>query len=192
MKYQREEVLLKAQEVFWQKGYLGTGMRDLQQALDMRPGSIYAGFGSKDGLFCEVLKLYSADAVSQFNHVAMQSAVLANLKELVIKTVFSDDSLLFKRRCLIVNTLSDSEALSQQVKDVALSELRVTEAAMLAVLKAAADNGELAEEKATPQWARWFQTQFVGIRQSASSSYDNTTIEWLIDKVFSDLSAPTH
>ncbi|MFQ3219797.1 MAG: TetR/AcrR family transcriptional repressor of nem operon, partial [Paraglaciecola sp.] len=41
-KFDREEVLEKAKNLFWEKGYLGTSTRELQNAIDMRPGSIYA------------------------------------------------------------------------------------------------------------------------------------------------------
>ncbi len=54
LKYNHAEVLNKATELFWQKGYQGTKMRDLQEHLDMRPGSIYAGFGSKEAIFLQV------------------------------------------------------------------------------------------------------------------------------------------
>ncbi|MDC9612019.1 TetR/AcrR family transcriptional regulator, partial [Pseudoalteromonas sp. GABNS16H] len=36
--------------LFWERGYAGASMKQIEQALDMRPGSIYATFGSKDGL----------------------------------------------------------------------------------------------------------------------------------------------
>ena len=47
MKYNQDEVIEKATVLFWQRGFQGAGMRDIQQALDMRPGSIYARFQSK-------------------------------------------------------------------------------------------------------------------------------------------------
>ena len=54
--YDREKVLDKALELFWAKGYHGTSLKDLEVALDMRPGSIYAAFGSKEALFTAVVQ----------------------------------------------------------------------------------------------------------------------------------------
>ena len=51
MKYDHDEIIEKATTLFWQRGFQAAGMRDIQQALDMRPGSIYARFQSKEGLF---------------------------------------------------------------------------------------------------------------------------------------------
>ncbi|MBC7184501.1 MAG: helix-turn-helix transcriptional regulator, partial [Marinobacter sp.] len=54
-RYDRKTALGKAVGLFWEKGYHGSSMKQIEQALDMRPGSIYATFGSKDGLFSEAL-----------------------------------------------------------------------------------------------------------------------------------------
>ncbi|MET8466379.1 TetR/AcrR family transcriptional regulator [Micromonospora zamorensis] len=52
-------------EVFRTKGYEGTSMRDLAEATGLGSGSIYAAFGSKDGLYLAVLDLYRQRARSR-------------------------------------------------------------------------------------------------------------------------------
>lgn len=54
-KFDRDDVIEKAKNLYWEKGYHATSMRNLQDVVDMRPGSIYAAFGSKDNLFKEAL-----------------------------------------------------------------------------------------------------------------------------------------
>ena len=58
-KFDRTEVVEKATNLYWEKGYHGTSMRDLQTTVDLRPGSIYAAFGSKDNLFKEAINHYA-------------------------------------------------------------------------------------------------------------------------------------
>jgi TetR/AcrR family transcriptional regulator, copper-responsive repressor len=48
-----------ARDLFWERGYDGTSMKDLVVALGMTPPSIYAAFGSKDGLYDRVLDCYA-------------------------------------------------------------------------------------------------------------------------------------
>jgi AcrR family transcriptional regulator len=57
--FDADEVLESALRVFWTKGYEGTTMADLSAATNLRPGSIYAAFGSKEGLFRQVVDRYS-------------------------------------------------------------------------------------------------------------------------------------
>src|SRR3954469_9833039 len=47
-----------AMEAFRRTGYEGTSMRDLAEATGLGSGSIYAAFGSKEGLFLAALDLY--------------------------------------------------------------------------------------------------------------------------------------
>jgi AcrR family transcriptional regulator len=50
----------QALEVFWERGYEGTSLSDLAQALGIKSASIYACFGSKENLFRQVMALYGA------------------------------------------------------------------------------------------------------------------------------------
>ena len=47
LKLDRDEVIEKVKDLYWEKGYHATSMRNLQDVVDMRPGSIYAAFGSR-------------------------------------------------------------------------------------------------------------------------------------------------
>ena len=45
--------------LFWERGYEGTSVADLANALDIGKPSLYAAFGSKEELFYESLDLYT-------------------------------------------------------------------------------------------------------------------------------------
>ncbi|MFC6016959.1 TetR/AcrR family transcriptional regulator [Plantactinospora solaniradicis] len=54
-----ERVLESALRLFWTRGYEGTTMADLSAATNLKAGSIYGAFGSKAGLFKQVVERYS-------------------------------------------------------------------------------------------------------------------------------------
>lgn len=54
--------LRQALDVFWERGYEGTSLNDLAQAMGIKSASIYACFGSKENLFRQVMALYGATA----------------------------------------------------------------------------------------------------------------------------------
>ena len=54
----KEDALDKAMTVFWRQGYEGASMADLTRAMGINPPSLYACFGSKEGLFNAVLERY--------------------------------------------------------------------------------------------------------------------------------------
>jgi AcrR family transcriptional regulator len=50
--------LRQALDLFWERGYEGTSLNDLAQAMGIASASIYACFGSKEDLFRKVMALY--------------------------------------------------------------------------------------------------------------------------------------
>jgi AcrR family transcriptional regulator len=55
-----EKALDSAMQIFWRKGYEGASMVDLTEAIGINSPSLYAAFGSKEGLFRAVLERYDA------------------------------------------------------------------------------------------------------------------------------------
>jgi AcrR family transcriptional regulator len=50
--------LRTALDLFWERGYEGTSLKDLAEAMGIASASIYACFGSKEDLFRKVMALY--------------------------------------------------------------------------------------------------------------------------------------
>jgi AcrR family transcriptional regulator len=57
--FDAEKALDRAMQVFWRKGYLGTSLSDLTDAMGINRPSLYAAFGNKKSLFRKVLDCYS-------------------------------------------------------------------------------------------------------------------------------------
>ena len=59
-----DHALAQALRVFWEKGYEGTSLNDLTEAMGITRPSLYAAFGNKDELFRKALDLYEAEKLS--------------------------------------------------------------------------------------------------------------------------------
>jgi AcrR family transcriptional regulator len=60
--FDTETALELATSLFWRKGYEGTSLSDLTEALGITRPSLYAAFGNKEALFRLVLERYEAKA----------------------------------------------------------------------------------------------------------------------------------
>lgn len=92
--------------MFWQRGYDGTPIQALCQAMDLQPGSVYAAFGSKRDLFVAAARRYidtvSAEAIERINSASSgMQGLRAYFQHLV-------DAMVGGQRqwgCLITNSL---------------------------------------------------------------------------------------
>lgn len=56
--FDKEHALIKAMEVFWRKGYSGTSLSNLTDAMGINKPSLYAAFGNKEDLFVSAIHQY--------------------------------------------------------------------------------------------------------------------------------------
>ena len=56
--FKREEVLDRAVQLFWRKGYAETSLQDLEKATGVNKSGLYSEFRDKDDLFVECLNRY--------------------------------------------------------------------------------------------------------------------------------------
>ncbi|MEV6062323.1 TetR/AcrR family transcriptional regulator [Nocardia asteroides] len=74
-----EDVMARAETLFWARGYEGATMAALSAATGLKPGSIYAAFGSKAELFEQVVEHYQRKVTTAYVADAVDSDSLQAL-----------------------------------------------------------------------------------------------------------------
>src|SRR5580658_5519980 len=81
--FDRDAALEAAMLLFWERGYEGTSMADLTQAMGLNPSSIYAAFGDKHALFSLAAKRYM-EIRAQYATKALEAPTLKKF----VRTLF--------------------------------------------------------------------------------------------------------
>lgn len=168
-----DEVLDRALELFWERGYEATSMADLVEHLGIGRASLYATFGSKHELYLKALDRYLLKAdPSPLEFLSRPGPALPLVRALVERYA-QDAACDGKRRgCMIVNAaierLPDDRLVARRV-EMAWDGL---EAALAAALHRAQAQGELAPDKDPRALARFLFVLMQGLRVVSKAQSD--------------------
>jgi AcrR family transcriptional regulator len=163
--YNRDTAIDAAMGLFWKKGYHATSLKDLEAVLDMKPGSIYAAFQSKEALFGLCLDRYF-DLSRQTFLDATQTApspltALANFLGQQVEPTENCDA------CMLVKTLLNATPDDRDICIKVEQYLSDMETEMTAAFTRAQQMGELAPTVDPRRLARRYQSDLTALKIEA-------------------------
>lgn len=163
--YDRNAALDAAMALFWRKGYHATSLRDLEAALKMKPGSIYAAFDSKENLYLLALGRYFQRSRDAFRAALARAesplaALAAHLR--AYADLPPEDAA--RQACMLTRTLVDTRATDPAIARAAQEHLDEMAAEFTRAFAAARDRGEIAPDSDPARLARRFQAYVTALR----------------------------
>ena len=164
-----EDTLDRAMTVFWRHGYEGASMSDLTSAMGINSPSLYACFGSKEGLFRAVLERYEERRKS-FMESVLAAPTAAQTAELYLHGIADfaiDTSGQNPPGCLLLQSglsCGDSDIPDQTARHRAEKE-----AALCTRFEKARKQGDLPKSASAEALARYLMTVSNGICVQAAS-----------------------
>ena len=182
--YDRQDCLEKAVTLFWEKGFHATSLKDIEHALDMRPGSIYAAFGNKESLYSQALDLYAGTMGKDFlDNLRGQQTPIEGLAEYLRELGKLRDTNPPSRACMLVKGLleagAETPALQQKI-ETRLADMEAIFRQAFAEAKAAGQIREPDDPAHQPdRLARRLQCEVMGLRAFAQRSGDRQELQQL-------------
>ena len=144
--FDEQDVVDRAMELFWTKGYEGTSVTDLTATLGVHPGSLYRTFGDKHGLFLAALAHYRDSRARALAPALLEGGpVLPRIRAVLIGWIEVAAAEESPRGCLIANAagelLPGDRAVACGVHEV----LSIVEDGFRQGLEAAVRTGEVAD-----------------------------------------------
>lgn len=189
-KFDREKVLWKATVLFWERGYRSVSINDLVKATGLLPGSLYASFGNKEGLFLACLESYSEVADQMRAEFEKVSSPLACVRDFFREMVDQSTDVEGRRGCFLVNASLECDESETAIKDKVRSCMDRGEAWLKTQLDEAKTMGELRADTDTAQLAACLMGSVFGFRVMSRAQVGPEKIQIVASTMFDSLISP--
>ena len=163
--FDRDDLILRARSLFWKQGWAGTSLKDLEKVLNMKPGSFYAAFGSKDALFELALDTYARDGADRLAALAADLGPLRALQAYPALVIEQADAP--AKACMLAKTVLELQARDHPLASAADRHLQGMEARFADLFAATQQAGDIGPDHNPQALARRYQSDLLGLRVSA-------------------------
>jgi AcrR family transcriptional regulator len=169
-----------ALKVFWRKGYEGTSLPDLTNAMGINRPSLYAAFGNKEELFRKALDRY-AEGPGAYLREALGKPTARE----VVERLLSGAADLLTDPCNPCGCLAVQGALAcgetaDPIKQELISRRAATEAALRERLERAKSTGDLPPDADPADLARYVATVSQGMAVQAAGGASRDDLQRIV------------
>ena len=186
--FDRDEVLHKAMEVFWTRGYEGASIQDLVKHMGINRQSIYDTFGDKHSLFLQALDRYcEIQSRKVFDVLERPGSMKRNLRQLFEETVARALSAEGRRGCFVGNSMSELAGRCKATATRTCNSLASAEKIFRRALERGREQGELPRVRDTRAVARFLYCNLQGLLLIAKATRDRKLLSDVVKVTLSVL-----
>jgi TetR/AcrR family transcriptional repressor of nem operon len=189
--FDETDVVERAMEIFWTKGYEATSFADLTAHVGLHPGSLYRAFGDKQSIFLRTLEHYRDTQTRQLAPFLLEGGpVLPRIRAVLVGYLdLASQQQPSPRGCLIANTAGERLPGDAAVAAHLAEILALVEDGFLQGLRKAAREGEVAPELDLPACAAMLTMLLQGLQVVVKSDPDPQRLARAVDTALDALDA---
>ncbi|RKS76913.1 TetR family transcriptional regulator [Actinomadura pelletieri DSM 43383] len=181
-----DQVIAGALELFWRRGYAATSLRDLKDELGVLPGSLYAAYGDKHGLFLRALERYVDAAREQATGLSGDDAALPRIRALLLSVLQAAQETP-GRGCMLGNTAAELLPEDETAGRLVNAGFGALESGLEQTLRAAQRSGEVRPDIDCGAQARLLLALMQGLHVVARTEPDPDRLTDAIDAALAPL-----
>ena len=166
--FERADVIDKSIDVFLSKGYGATAIKDIVNATNVHPGSLYNTFGNKKNIFKDALKRFVK--VSQFNITLAEAEVApprATIEKLFIDLIESTNKRGSVGRCLISRATMEVGGLDDEITNWLKTVFEESESLLCRLIERGQVAGEIKSSRPATELAQFIAITVQGMQVMA-------------------------
>jgi TetR/AcrR family transcriptional regulator, transcriptional repressor for nem operon len=183
------QVIEAAKEVFWQRGYARTSMRELKNELGVLPGSLHGAFGDKHTFFLRALERYAEDARAAATALREERTALSRVRRLLTDALDGARSTP-GRGCMLGNTAAEVLPEDEEAGRIIRQAFGELEAGLEEALTNARRAGEVRSDVDCGAYARVLLALLQGLHVVARVEHDPRRLDDAIDAALAAIAAP--
>lgn len=186
--FDESEVLTRAMNLFWSKGYNSTSMEDLVSGLGISRSSLYGTYTDKHTLFIKALENYK-----HIGHLKIQEIINSpgSAKEIVRKLIeLATNGISGSKKrigCLMVNAEVEVAPHDKEVNNLVCRNDQQMEEAFYQVIQKGKNNGEIKNRQNARALARFIFNAVKGMHVTAKTTSDKSVFHDIIMLTLSTL-----
>ena len=168
--FDKHAALDQAMELFWERGYHATSIRDVVERLGVNRQSLYDTYGGKDQLFLAALERYREMQAAPVRLLLERKGpaleVLRAFFQSAVDALLSEDC----KGCFMANTVTELAGHDEGVTQVCSAGARQFEAALCGLVARAQQAGEIPTQRSPLQLARFLMNTMSGLAVTAKAT----------------------
>lgn len=180
--FDRDEVLDRALETFWDQGYEATSVQDLVDAMGISRASLYNTFGGKHALYVDVLRRYEHEWVRRLlDTLRSNDAPRGSIRTLLERV--ADEAAACPKRgsCLLTNSATELAHRDDETADHVRSNFERIEDAFEDVLRQGQRDGSIDASADVRAQSRFLVNTLQGMRVLAKTCPDRDALQDVVE-----------
>lgn len=167
--FDMDEALDKALKIFWARGYEGTSIAELTEALGVNKPSLYAAFGNKEELFYKALLRYASGPVAFVNDVLKEPTARKVAEAFLVRAAEFLTDPQHPKGCMIVQGALSSGESAELVRNILIKFRKSYEDQLAERFTKAIIDGDLSSNANSKCLAKYLATLHQGMSVQATS-----------------------
>lgn len=179
--FKDDELIIRAQGVFWEKGYTATSLSDLLKTTGVGSGSFYNTFkGGKKEIFSKSIQ-QRRNAFEHFKVEVSKSESPIDVIKTFFRSIATEDKKAHQRGCIIANTIVEMSNLDEELENEAIQILKEVELMFTKAIRHAQDTGLINNPTEPHVLGRYLVTFWCGLNTLRRMYPDSQTLLQQID-----------
>lgn len=179
--FNREEVLVKARDLFWDKGFNGTSMNDLVETTGLNRSSLYNSFGNKMAIYKTVLIKYQEDSQDIFQNAIQRASNPRDAIQFIFENFISEIIKDTKGKgCFSLNCKAELSRSNLSIKEYLDKMQELSIELFRELIQEGQELGLINKSESAEDYAYYLFSSFQGLRMTGILTRNRDRLEHIV------------